>query len=55
MKILYLVTKDLDGTEQKITDGQQKSNDTTTFDIRTDKDYDRLVDLVESNDRVISW
>jgi hypothetical protein len=55
MKILYVTTKDLDATEQKIVDGQKKSNEASTFDLRTEKDYDRLVDLVEGSDKVISW
>jgi len=55
MKILYVLTKDLDGTEQRIVDEQKKTNETNSFDVRTEKDYDRLVDLVESSDKVISW
>jgi uncharacterized iron-regulated protein len=55
MKILYVLTKDLDDTEQKIVDEQKKTNEANSFDVRTEKDYDRLVDLVESSDRVISW
>lgn len=55
MKILYVVKRDLDATEQKIVDEQSKSNETTLFDVRSDKDFDRLVDLVESCDKVISW
>ena len=55
MKILYVVSKDLDATEQKVVDEQSKSNEATVFDVRTDKDYGRLVDLVESTDKVISW
>lgn len=55
MKILCVMTKDLDATEQKIVDEQKKSNEVSTFDLRTEKDYDRLVDLVEGSDKVISW
>lgn len=55
MKILYLVKKDLDATEQQIVEEQKKSNDTNSFDVRTEKDYDRLVDLIDTSDRVISW
>ena len=55
MKILHVVSKDLDATEQKIVDEQSKSNETTVFDVRADKDYDRLVDLIDSADKVISW
>lgn len=55
MKILYVVSKDLDPSEQKIVDVQSSSNEATVFDLRSDKDYDRLVDLVESTDKVISW
>jgi hypothetical protein len=55
MKILYVVSKDLDATEQKIVDEQSKSSEATVFDVRSDKDFDRLVDLVDSSDKVISW
>lgn len=55
MKILYVVNKDLDATEQKIVEEQSKSGEATVFDLRADKDYDRLVDLIESTDKTISW
>ena len=55
MNILHVVKKDLDATEQKIVDEQSKAHETIIFDVRSDKDFDRLVDLVESCDKVISW
>lgn len=55
MKILHVVSKDLDATEQKIVDEQSKSNEATVFELKSDKDYDRLVDLIDATEKVVSW
>ncbi len=55
MKILYIVKNDLDGTAGKILAAHRASHQVTVFDIREDKDYRRLMDLIASSDKVISW
>jgi hypothetical protein len=34
---------------------QKKTNDVTVVDIRQNKDYNQIVDLIFSSDKVISW
>ncbi len=55
MKILYLLKQDLDATGKKILDMHKKSNGVTMVDIRENKNYDQIVDLIFSNEKVISW
>ncbi|MEW5747073.1 MAG: hypothetical protein AB1805_16715 [Nitrospirota bacterium] len=55
MKILYLVKHDADGTLKKIMDEHKKAHDVTVVDIRTDKDYNQIIDLIAGSDKVISW
>jgi len=55
MKILYLLSKDADETLKKIMDKHGKVNEVTVTDIRVNKNYKQLMELIESNDRVISW
>jgi hypothetical protein len=33
----------------------KKSNDVTVVDVRQNKDYGKIVDLIFSSDKVISW
>lgn len=55
MKILYLIKREPDGTAKKIMEEHKKEHTVTVVDMRTDKDYARIVDLIESHDKVISW
>jgi hypothetical protein len=55
MKILYILKQEPDATLKKIMDVHKKGNDVTVVDIRQNKDYGKLVDLIFSNDKVISW
>ncbi len=55
MKILYLQQQELSATAQKIMEAHKKGNNVTVVDIRKDKNYDQIVDLIFSNDKVISW
>ncbi len=55
MKILHLQKKDLDATARQILEAQKKSNDVTVVDIRQNKNYDQIVDLIFSSEKVISW
>jgi hypothetical protein len=55
MKILYMQKQDLNATGKKILEVHKKNNDVTVVDVRQDKDYDRMVDLIFSSDKVISW
>lgn len=55
MKILYLIKQELDGTVKKIIDENKKKHDVTVVDIRKNKDYDNIIDLIALSDKVISW
>lgn len=55
MKVLYVVKKDLDETQKEIMEEHKKSNEVTIVDLKTDKDYNQLVDLITASDKVISW
>lgn len=54
MKILYLLKQDLDETAKRITDEHKKANEVTIVDIRKNKDYEQIIDLIASSDKVIS-
>lgn len=53
MNVLYIIKRDLGLTEQKILDIHKQSSNLTIIDIRNDKDYDKIVSLVASSDKVI--
>ena len=55
MDILCLMRKDPDATIRGIVDVQKQEHAVTVVDLRTEKDYDRIVRLVASSASVISW
>jgi hypothetical protein len=55
MKILYIQKQGLDATGEKIMEVHKKTNNVTVVDIRQNKDYNQIVDLIFSSDKVISW
>lgn len=55
MKILYLIKQDPDATAKKIMEVHKKGNEVTVVDLRQEKKYDKIVDLIFSNDKVVSW
>jgi hypothetical protein len=55
MKVLYILKQDPDETFKKIMEVHENANDTDVFDIRKDKDYSRLVELIEDSEKIISW
>jgi len=55
MKILYILKQDADSTLKKIMDVHKKDNDVTVVNIKENKNYGKIVDLIFSNDKVISW
>jgi hypothetical protein len=55
MKILYIQKQSLDATAQKIMEAHKKGNDVTVVNIMENKNYDQIVDLIFSSDKVISW
>ncbi len=54
MKMLYLVSKDAGDTVRKFMGVNGKTNDVTIVEINENKNYDEIVDLIDSSDRVIS-
>ena len=54
MKILYLITKDAGSTVNKFIEINKKSHDVTVVDINENKNYDEIVDLIETSDKVIA-
>jgi hypothetical protein len=55
MKILYILKQDPEETPKKMMEEHKKSNEVTVFDLRKDKDYAKLVDLIAASDKVISF
>jgi len=55
MKILYLLRQDPDETVKRIMDMHKKDNEVTVVDIRVDKDYNQIIDLIATADKVIPW
>jgi hypothetical protein len=55
MKILYIQKQELDATAKKIMEVHKKGNDVTIVNIRENKNYGQIVDLIFSSDKVISW
>ncbi len=55
MKILYILKQDPDETLNKIMEEHKKSNEITGVDLRESKNYDQIVDLITSSDKVIPW
>ncbi len=55
MKILYLLKKDPDETAQELIAAHQQRHDVTILDLRKEKRYAGIVDLIDSSDKVISW
>ena len=55
MKILYLLTRDLDATGAVLRHEHAKEHTVEVIDLTSEKNYDRVVDEIASADRVISW
>lgn len=55
MKILYLIKQEPDETLKKILDVHKKGNEVTVVNLKENKKYDQIVDLIFSSDKVISW
>jgi len=55
MKILHIVKQDLDATAKKVIEVHKAGNDVTVVNLRENKNYGQIVDLILSSDKVISW
>ena len=56
MKILYILReKNTDDTGKKLIEEHKKTNEVSIININENKNYDEIVDLIASNDKVISW
>jgi hypothetical protein len=56
MKILYILRqKKADDTVTKLIGEHKKTNQVTIININENKNYDEIVDLITSSDKVISW
>ena len=55
MNILCLMRKDPDATINSILDAQKREHAVTVVDIRTDKNCEKIVDLIFSSNSVLSW
>ena len=55
MKILYLLTRDLDATGAALRDEHAKEHAVTVIDLTNETDYGLVVDAISSADRVICW
>lgn len=55
MKILYLTKRENDKTLKELIKAHRESCDVTVINIAEITDYNHIVDLIESSDKVISW
>jgi hypothetical protein len=55
MKILHIVKQEPDETVRKIIEEHSKNGVVTVIDLRQDKDYARIIGLVEASDAVLCW
>ena len=56
MKILYILRqKEADNTVKKLIEEHKKTNEVTVLNVNENKNYDQIVDLIASSDKVISW
>lgn len=55
MKILYILKQEPDDTAREFIAEHRKTEEVIIKDIREDKDYDRIIDLIASSDKVVSW
>lgn len=55
MVVLYLLTRDLDGIGGLLREEHAKEHAVEVVDLRTERDYGRVVDAIDAADRVISW
>ena len=55
MKILYIMKQAPDATCKTIMEVHKKDNEVTVVNIKESKDYGKIVDMIFSSDKVISW
>jgi hypothetical protein len=55
VKILYLLTRDLDATGAALREAHATEHAVEVVDLRAETDWDRLVDEVAAADRVVCW
>ena len=55
MKILYLLTRDLDATGAALSREQAKEHAVEVVDLQGESNFDRVVDEIALADLVISW
>ncbi|UCG78033.1 MAG: hypothetical protein JSV21_10795 [Nitrospirota bacterium] len=55
MRILYILKQDPDPTLKDIIKRHREQNEVEIYDLRESKDYEDLVYLIVTSDKVISW
>lgn len=55
MKVLHITKGAPEGAIKTIIDNQAGSHEVTVVDLHQDKDYGKLLELVQVSDRVITW
>ncbi|MBL7216883.1 MAG: hypothetical protein ISS62_04255 [Desulfobacteraceae bacterium] len=56
MKLLHVLKSEPDNVIKTLMNASSKGNDVQQFELfANDADYDKLVELIFENDKVISW
>ncbi|GMT42125.1 MAG: hypothetical protein IEMM0002_0536 [bacterium] len=55
MKILYIFKREPDETARKIMEEHKKSCEVSVVNLAETKDYNQIIDLIASSDKIISW
>ncbi|KKM71563.1 hypothetical protein LCGC14_1429370 [marine sediment metagenome] len=54
MKVLYFIKDEPGDTLKAFIDEHKKTEEVTVMDIRSNKNYDEIIDLIDQSDKVIS-
>ncbi len=54
MKVLYFIKDEPGDTLKVFIDEHKKTEEVTVMDIRSNKNYDEIIDLIDQSDKVIS-
>jgi hypothetical protein len=54
MKILYVIKEEPGDTIKKFMEAHKAAHDVTVVDVRTNKNYEEIIDLIDQSEKVIS-
>ncbi|MDH5542008.1 MAG: hypothetical protein OEY64_03480 [Nitrospinota bacterium] len=55
MKILFMQKKQPDKDMKEIIEALEKEGDVTKIDLNSEKDYAKIIELIDASDKIVSW